>query len=153
MAAIYCDLPSTPTPTPSPTSNNKDDCQNVGWFWNFTTNTCNPEPVYCARYCVPYLPLDAGGCFDAVDYCAFAYGCPPGTVDGGQGCCCFPTPVLIDVAGDGFQLSGASTGVQFDMGGDGHREPISWTTVGSDDAWLALDRNGNGIIDSNAERR
>lgn len=61
------------------------------------------------------------------------------------------SPILIDVNRDGFTLSDAVNGVRFDLFGDGRPVQTAWTRSGSDDSFLALDRNGNGTIDDGAE--
>lgn len=59
-------------------------------------------------------------------------------------------PLAIDLDGDGIETVGVgSNPVLFDHNADGIRTGTGW--LRGDDAWLALDRDGNGVIDSGRE--
>jgi len=69
-------------------------------------------------------------------------------------CCqaeCAQSPIIIDLTGEGFFLTDAAHGVLFDIFGSGKPIQIAWTAPGADNGFLALDRNGNGVIDDGTE--
>ena len=123
-------------------------CQLLGYFWNYTNSTCNTTSQGCPGFCEEPGGID-------LDLCQYQFGCPQGFQAGNSrtGQCCFPAPcpVVVDVDGSGFQFTNAIEGVNFDIDGDGDLDPISWTSRSSTNAWLVLDRNGNGLIDNGRE--
>ena len=85
------------------------------------------------------------GCSDPPDvYCEYEWN--PET----EGWQCM-SPIVVSVDGSEYTLTSVQNGVIFDLNGDGVAERVAWTRPGAGLAFLALDRNGNGIIDNGRE--
>lgn len=61
------------------------------------------------------------------------------------------SPIVIDLGGNGLELGPAGVGVYFDVNADGIRENVQWLRTSGDEAFLALDRSGNGVVDDGSE--
>jgi len=69
-----------------------------------------------------------------------------------QACQSPTSPIILDLNGDGVLTSNLMTSpVHFDLNGDGLAEEVAWTSAYDPDAFLWLDRNGNGSADSGRE--
>lgn len=58
-------------------------------------------------------------------------------------------PLIIDLGESGIELRSLEHGVNFDLDNNGFAEKTAW--IGTEDGFLALDRNGNGNIDNGGE--
>jgi len=112
---------------------------------NNQANSDNPndgtqELYYCEICCVDWNPCTINNNPP-----------PPSGCDPSTDLQCLGSPIIIDTTGNGFALTNSQNGVRFDIRGDGKPVQIAWTVAGSRNAFLALDRNGNGMIDNGTE--
>jgi hypothetical protein len=163
-----CGAAPSPTPTPSPsptpcTAQPGDIClDSSDCCWNQGCNTNNR----C------YYLLIAGNCNGPADWVTYpSTGCITGLFFQGpctrtaafrskcdeyedETCSCtggFMSPIVIDVDGSGFSMTDVTGGVVFNFLNDGVPLALSWTAPASTNAFLVLDRNGNGTIDNGEE--
>jgi len=61
----------------------------------------------------------------------------------------FLTPLALDLDGNRVRTISTVAGAVFDLDANGQAEQVGW--LSASDAWLAFDRNANGIIDDGSE--
>jgi hypothetical protein len=129
-----------PTPTPTPTPRPSGTCGGPPDYGTYPSTGCPSGFTILGGVCdrsYAFQSRCAGQGYDA-DTCT----CPDGVNN---------SPILIDVDHSGFSLTDAAGGVDFDIQALGFKQRVAWTAPSSTNAWLALDRNGNGTIDDSTE--
>ena len=58
-------------------------------------------------------------------------------------------PLVLDMSGNGFNPTSVEDGANFDLDNNGYAERINW--VQDDDVLIAVDKNGDGIINNGSE--
>ena len=151
------------------TPSTQAQCYTAGWYWNFTNSTCGLSPAigncrggadwgnYFSTGCYTGLGLFGGGGTFCDRSSAFKSKCMmTGDYDSNYCVCsgcdtCGGSPILIDVGGTGYDMTDVQHGVRFDLNGNGTLDRVSWISATAGLAWLALDGNRNGVIDSGKE--
>ena len=73
------------------------------------------------------------------------------TTSGGDAITVWQDPLVLDLNGDGVRTSGASSPVRFDMQGDGQKELLTWTDPNTEEGFLWIDRNHDGVVTDGTE--
>jgi hypothetical protein len=99
-------------------------------------NNLNAQQCCTNNYCSEPPPNCPSPECDHLGGCSYAWVCD--------------SPVVVDVENKGFHLTDQAHGVFFRFFGD-QKQHVAWTDPQYGNAWLALDRNGNGTIDDASE--
>jgi hypothetical protein len=111
-------------------------CSTLMTYQSYCNSSPTLGPTSCDNQLVQYYgdcgPISGGTC----DQLPPVSGCPGTSEWSWDSCSCVTTysPIVVDTLGNGFDLTDAAGGVNFDLDSDGTPEHLSWTTANSDDA-------------------
>lgn len=102
----------------------------------------SPQWTACRNNCQAAAGQRMEACYYQWVFCMDS--CPEGQDPGN-------CPIVIDLGQPSLDFTSAAAGVYFDLDADGAPDALAWTDAGGGDGFLALDRDGNGRIDSGRE--
>lgn len=149
-ALRLCGVVEPPKPT---VAHYETACYAAGMHWDYVSNFCSESVPPTRSVCEGLgLTYASNSCWIDCEPWEEVFECEVISNGSWRNChCYYSSPIVIDVLGNGFSLTGTNDPVSFDMQGNGTAKSLGWTATGSDDAWLTLDRNGNGAIDNGVE--